>query len=149
MHNSGDSEVHGRWSCPLHCGDPYHGEAPLVQAGKPLQPLPTVCLVFPALLSAPSPSLPSSPPPQPETAVMKITRLVTDCTSSPSRASRQRLLGGWPGGHTGARAWLPGFSSQRPQRLAGQQPKSFPSSQPGHKHSPCLSSRKARGLWGG
>ena len=56
MHNSGNSKVNGSWSCHLHHGDPYHGEAPPVQAGKPLQPLPTVCLVFPALLSAPSPS---------------------------------------------------------------------------------------------
>ena len=53
MHNSGNSKINGCWSCCLHHGDPYHGEAPLVQAGKPLQPLSTVCLVFPALLSAP------------------------------------------------------------------------------------------------
>lgn len=51
--------------------------------------------------SAPSPSPPSSP--KPETAVMKIAQLVTDCTSSPSggswpTAGRRQAMGGRVGG---------------------------------------------------
>lgn len=54
MHNSGIEFMDVGAAPPLW--RPVHGR-PLCQAGKPLQPLPTVCLVFPALLSAPSHSI--------------------------------------------------------------------------------------------
>lgn len=71
-------------------------------------------------VSAPSPSLPSSP--KLETTVMKIAQLVTDCTSSPSGGSwpysRQAAGSGWEGGRctrTGTEAWPPGTSPPRPK----------------------------------
>lgn len=70
--------------------------------------------------SAPSPSPPSSP--KPETTVMKIAQLVTDCTSSPRGGSwpysRQAAGSRWEDGRctpTGTGTWPPGTSPPCPK----------------------------------
>lgn len=92
--------------------------------------------------SAPSPLSPSSP--LPETAVMKITRLVTERTSSPSGSSRP-CSRRWVGGRAHcARACLPAPFPKVPRVRLGDSPVAcLP---PGAQYSPAHAPARERGL---